>query len=261
MNQRFRHGMHVRSIEAGSPKGVIFYVHGLGESGLCLEGIMGHPLLREYSHLAPDMPGYGKSPWLEVPPGISELADLLAGWLSSLGLPKVILLGHSMGGVIGTLLCERFPETVRSFINVEGNVSHEDCLFSSDIGACTLEDFLVKDFDAFRDTIYEKGLSERALRFYHASLLMCDPRAIHRNSMELVRLSQREDLADRLGSLPLPSCYFRGNPRGTQGYSLGLLKRASVPIVEISDSGHWPFIDQPDEFAGKLFEVLSGLSD
>lgn len=259
MNQRFSHGMHVRSIEAESPKGIIFYIHGLGESGLCIERLMGHPSLKDYSHLAADIPGYGKSPWPEAPLGISEQADLLAEWLSLSGVTEVIVLGHSMGGVIGTLLCERNPEIIRSFINVEGNVSHEDCLFSSDIGACTLEDFFVQGFDAFLDTIYQKGLGDRALRFYHASLLMCDPRAIHRNSIELVEFSTAEDLAGRLGSLPLPSFYIYGSPRGTQEYSLDLLRREEVPLVEICGSGHWPFIDQPDEFAGKLLQILSAL--
>lgn len=163
--------------------------------------------------------------------------------------------------MIGTLLCERNPGAIRSFINVEGNLSLDDCTFSSHIDAYTFEDFLAHGFDAFRDTIYERGLSDRAHRLYHASLLMCDPRTIYKNSSELVSLSKGEDLASRLGSLPLPSCYIRGNPKGTQEYSLGLLRKAEVPLVEISGSGHWPFIDQPDEFAGKLLRILSALPD
>lgn len=259
MRQRFFHGMHFRSIEAGSPQGVVLYIHGLGESGLCLERLMAHPLLRDHSHLAVDLLGYGKSPWSDTPLTISEQADLLADWISLFGISKIAVLGHSMGGVIGTLLCERRPEMISSFINVEGNISREDCTFSNDIDAYTLDDFLESGFDAFCDRIYEKGLIDRALRFYHASLLMCDPRAIHGNSRELVRLSGREDLAARLESLPMPSFYIWGSPSGTQGYSLNLLRKANVPIVEISDAGHWPFIDQPDEFAESFLQILRAL--
>lgn len=256
ISQRFCHGMHIRLIPADSPAATILYIHGLGESGLCLERIMGHPLLKGFSHLSADLPGYGKSPWPEKPLSLSEQADLLARLLNTLGISRTIILGHSMGGVIGTIFCERYPQMVSVFINVEGNVSFEDCTFSCVIFGHNLHEFIDRDFDAYRDKIYESSISEKALRFYHASLLMCDPHTIYENSRELVELSRREELAERLGSLPMPVIYIWGNPRGTQAYSRSLLNKANVALLEINDAGHWPFIDQPDVFAENLLAVL-----
>jgi pimeloyl-ACP methyl ester carboxylesterase len=85
---------------------------------------------------------------------------------------------------------------------------------------------------------------------------MCDPRQIHLNSEELMDISAKEDLGTRLARLPVPSHYLRGFPGGTQGHSLGLLKAAGVPLAEIPDAGHWPFIDQPDRFAEKILGFI-----
>lgn len=259
ISQRFLHGMHMRSVEAERPEGVLFYIHGLGDSGLCFERIMTHPALKGYFHLAPDLPGYGKSPWPETPLSIPEQADLLCNRISGFDLPRAVVIGHSMGGVIGTYFCERCPRQVRAFINVEGNISLDDCTFSCEFAAFELDHFIAEGFDAYRNVIYQKGMTEKALRSYHAGLLMCDPRAVHADSRKLVELSEREDLSSRLGKLDVPSFYAWGNPRGTGEYSLNLLKKANVPLIEISDAGHWPFIDRRDMFAQKILEVIKSL--
>jgi pimeloyl-ACP methyl ester carboxylesterase len=61
IGHRFEHGMYIREAGHESPRVTVLYVHGLGESGLCFEGLLGDPRLRRWRHLAPDLPGYGKS--------------------------------------------------------------------------------------------------------------------------------------------------------------------------------------------------------
>lgn len=254
--QGFFHGVHMRSVEAENPRGTIFSIHGLGESGLCLEAIMTNPLLSGFSHLAPDLPGYGKSPWPGRPLSIDDHARTVAELIFLCSRGPVILLGHSLGGVIGTCLCERHPGLVSLFVDVEGNVSSEDCTFSCDIAGYTLEDFLARGFEKFCSDVYHRGTKEKALRLYYASLRMCDPRQLHLNSAELVDLSSRDDLGARLAGLEVPAHYLWGNPRGTQARSLGLLKASGIPVTGIDDSGHWPFVDQPLSFAKNLLGIL-----
>lgn len=256
ISQRYFNGMHMRINKAPAPRDTIFYIHGLGESGLCLESIMNHPLLKGFSHLSADLPGYGKSPWPEEPLSFSRYADLLEKHLALLNTGQVVLVGHSMGGVIGTLLCERHPERARLFIDVEGNVSLEDCTFSCIIAAHGFDEFMGSEFGRLRDEIYERGIRERALRLYHAGLLMCDPRSIYVNSLELVSLSESGDLAGRLGALKIPASYIWGDPGGTGEYSLGLLHAQGIPLACVQNSGHWPFVDQPDAFAETILDII-----
>jgi pimeloyl-ACP methyl ester carboxylesterase len=255
-SQGFFHGVHMRSREVEHPRATIFSVHGLGESGLCLEYFMDHPLFSPFTLLAPDLPGYGKSPWPAMPLSIPDQAEAVAKWIALAARGKVVLLGHSLGGVIGTCLCERHPELVSLFINVEGNISAEDCTLSCRIAGYALEDFLAFGFERFCSEVYARGMEDKALRIYYASLRMCDPGQIHANSVELMDISAREDLASRLARLAVPSHYLWGDPRGTQAHSLGLLKAAGVPATGIEDAGHWPFIDQPDFFAERLLGIL-----
>ncbi len=247
----------MRTCESDNPSGTILYIHGLGESGLCFEEIMAHERFSRWTHLLPDLPGYGKSPWPDPPLSLEDQADFLAEWLTAQGIGAVMVIGHSMGGVIGMILCEKHPELVKTFINIEGNVSFEDCTISSAIASVSPEDFISHELDALRNRIYLGGLRDRALRTYHAGLLMCQPRALHRNACELEEISKTQEIPTRLGNLRIPQAYILGNPRGTGAYSRALLHAAGVNWFAVEKAGHWPFIDQPDEFMDVLFGCLA----
>ena len=123
--------------ELGSP-GIplsVLWIHGLGESGLEFETTVGRPELGDYHHLIPDLPGYGRSAWNEPVPDFDGLVDRLAFWLEGRGGSPVVVVGHSMGGVLGLLLAERHPEKVRALVNVEGNISYDDCTYSGPAAA------------------------------------------------------------------------------------------------------------------------------
>lgn len=253
----FEHGLYLRQLDAPNPEGTIVYIHGMGESGLCFEKLMADSHLRTWSHLVPDLPGYGKSPWPAQPMGLKAYAVHLGRWLKNRNIAQLVVLGHSMGGVIGLMLCEKHPKLIRGFINVEGNVSLEDCTFSSKAAAYTRNEFIIHGFETICDTIYRNGFEDKTLRTYYASLRMCDPRFYHLNSIELVEMSRREDLAARLGALKMPNIYIVGNPRGTGAHSRRLLTLAGVQWRAIEDAGHWPFIDQQTAFVEEIRRFLN----
>jgi len=223
-------------------------VHGLGESGLCFEDLLNSPRLRSWDQLAIDLPGYGKSPWPSAPLSLAEQAALLARFIAERLPEPAIVVGHSMGGVIGQLLAETAPQHVRSLCNVEGNISAGDCTFSSRAAAVDRTEFAGRGLARLRQEVYQGGAEDPSLRTYFASLCLADPAAFHRNSVELVAISTAEGLAARLGALALPRLYVLGSPRGGPQRSQDLLARARIPLETVSPAGHWPFLDQPDQF-------------
>jgi pimeloyl-ACP methyl ester carboxylesterase len=252
------HGMFVRTRGVAHARAIV-YIHGLGESGLCFERLAHHPALAAYRHVIPDLPGYGRSAWTPRIASLPELAELVAGWLAARGEPSPVLVGHSMGGVIGVLLCDRHPHAVGAFVDVEGNVSIGDCTGSAIAAAQPLLEFTGGGFDRQRDQVYADGASDRALRGYYASMRLADPRAFHQHSRELVEASRDESMAARLVAIAakVPLVYVAGVPRGAAPRTLELLDARAIPTVRVAPAGHWPFLDQPDAVARAIADLAA----
>lgn len=235
---------------------LILWLHGLGESSLCFAKIVRHPALAAFRHRLIDLPGYGRSPWPAEPYRLDDAVEELAAALADAGEP-VIVIGHSMGGVLAQLLAERTP--LRAIINIDGNVSLGDCTFSGRAAAMDEEYFARAGFDELRDWVFDIAGPSQALRGYYASMRLSDPRVFHRHARDLIIYSQAEDLAARAAALPMPSLYVAGVPDGACERSKELLTAAGAHWLGIAQAGHWPFIDQPDSFAAAVAEHLSRL--
>ncbi len=248
--------MVVRRLAGAASCSTLLWVHGLGESGLCFERALAEPTLAGLAHLVPDLPGYGRSPHPAEPLTLGDTARHLAAWLRWRGPGPVVVVGHSMGGVVATLLAEQDPGVVRAVVDVDGNLSLGDCTFSGQAAAEELGSFVRSGFDRLRDAVFAAALTDAAHRGYHVSLRLADPRSFHRHSLELVELSTGEELALRLRRLPVPAAYVAGSPGGACARSLELLAAAGVETVAVGPSGHWPFVDQPAAFAAALVALL-----
>jgi pimeloyl-ACP methyl ester carboxylesterase len=70
----------------------------------------------DFTVLAWDAPGYGKSSDPAGPPSMRYYADCLRRLLDSLGIGQIFLLGHSTGGVIAQEFYRANPQDVRKLI-------------------------------------------------------------------------------------------------------------------------------------------------
>ena len=249
-------GMVVRRLDGSRPGPPLVWLHGLGETGLCFEAIVGVPPLDQWSHLIPDLPGYGRSPWPDPPPSLDQLADQLCDWIAELDAPAV-LLGHSMGGVLAIQMTERHPERVAAVIDIEGNKSLDDCTYSQNASAVPFDQFLSERLPQLAERVYTLGQGDPAQRGYYIGLRLGDPRAYYRHSQDLVEISETETLAARLVTLPVPTAYIAGSPAGAAARSLEMLRAAGANLIDISPSGHWPFFDQPQAFAEAVATLLT----
>ena len=227
------------------------WIHGLGESSYCFERLVHRPELGDFHHLLMDLPGYGRAPWRRVST-LEQLADHLACCLEG----SFALLGHSMGGVLGILLGERCPEKIRGLVNIDGNMTLGDCGYSGPISQQSLPHFLDRGYDQLREQLFGAGN-----RGYYVSMSLAQPEMVHQHSLDLVRLSESGELAERMSKLPFPTLYIAGVPGGANTDSLTLLQQAKVEVCEISPSGHWPFLDQEREFAERAAKWTRSASE
>jgi pimeloyl-ACP methyl ester carboxylesterase len=240
--------MLVRRFGAGPE---LLWLHGLGEWSANFDSIAAHPAFAGFSHVLPDLPGYGRSPWPDEPDDLPRLADRLAAWI---GDRRPAVLGHSMGGVLALLLAER--AAVRAVVNVDGNLSSGDCTFTARATAYSLDDFIAHGFAAMRAEIYDLGRTDPAMRGYHAAMSATSPRHYHHHAAQLVAMSAPETLAPRLAQLSVPTLFVAGVPGGICAHSRALLDRHGLRWIGLEPAGHWGHVDQPDAFAAAVAGFL-----
>ncbi len=72
--------------------------------------------------VAPDLRGRGRSNHLPGPVGIVAHADDCAAVLHAVTDEPVVVVGHSMGGFVATVLADRHPDLVRALVLVDGGL-------------------------------------------------------------------------------------------------------------------------------------------
>ncbi len=248
---------------AGPREPTLLWVHGLGESVLGFEPLLASPALSHRRQVAIDLPGYGRSPWLETPLGLDEHAQVVAQVIQQETVRHaagVIVIGHSMGGVIGTLLAESQCPGLVGLVNLEGNISAGDCVQSRRAVEWSAPDFEHHGHGALLNEFFDAAREDPSHRSYWPSARLADPRAFYRNASELVELSDGEGLAARFAALAVPTAFIHGYPEGLAPRSIELLQAVGVRPLVVEPAGHWPWIDRPRDFLAVLERALDAVS-
>ena len=222
----------------------ILFVHGLGGCKenfyLALQSLE----LADCTLVSFDQPGTGCAEFdpelnLDVT-SLAEISHLVATKL----LPgPYFLAGASMGGLIGLLQLRRYGVgRIQGFINIEGNLCSEDCMFSRRVIEHKLENF---------EPVYSQVSDELAAssntgdRMIAVNLNMnVDIRGYHRYSFETVRETDSGKLLPEFLALPIPRLFLYGDENRSLSY-LSELNSSEVEVQEVPESGHFLFYDNP----------------
>ena len=104
------------------PDGLVFVLaHGLG--GRWQHWTENIPELADHGRvIAVDLPGFGRSGPLRGGYSIDAFADSIAELVKQLNLPKVVFVGHSLGGPLAVRFAHRHPDRVVAIILAAGTV-------------------------------------------------------------------------------------------------------------------------------------------
>ena len=117
----------------------LVFLHGFGSTKEDYADVVQQVHLADHAVLAFDAPGCGATACSKLDGlSIPFLVDVADRVLANQDVGRFYLIGHSMGGLVGLLLAERHPARVVGFVNIEGNLAPEDCVFSRQI---------ISDFD------------------------------------------------------------------------------------------------------------------
>src|SRR5215469_2583481 len=233
----------------------VWLIHGLGDSPTVWQRVRRGQGFNEYRFVKPALPGHGGAdPLPEAERGVDGTARWLQDAIEKRGHPA-ILVGHSMGGIIATLVGSRC-ESVRGVVNIEGPLHLADCDTAKN--ASQAKDF-ARWFASFRDSV--KFHSSGAPTHYARSVARADALTFQACARSMVELVKTGAVECTYASLKAPSVYFYGDSGdGISKTSRRFLEQRRLPTRRFRGAGHWPMIEQPDEFAAALRETLASMT-
>jgi pimeloyl-ACP methyl ester carboxylesterase len=234
----------------------ILYIHGLGCSKADFMEMAAAPELRPFRLISADHPGCGDSPYDDGHPlNIDGIVELIENFVDNLALGPFLLVGGSLGGLVGLLYAERNPNKIAGFVNVEGNLAPEDCLFSRNV--------IPHPYAHFERVIFpqiKKALAARRGRGFaqHLNVLAnASPRAYYDFAFQTVEYSDNGNLLQRFLGLPRPKCFLYGSENRHLSY-LSRIRDSDCTIIEIPDANHFLFYDAPEHYAAALASFARG---
>ncbi len=271
------HGYDRAFVKVGSGP-VILLLHGIGMTHNTWNQVI--PLLaKKFTVLAPDLLGHGESDKPRADYSIGGYANGMRDLLALLGIDRVTVVGHSLGGGIAMQFTYQYPYLVDRFVLVgSGGLGRS---VSPAIRALTLPGArpvvasvayrpirkvvvpaLLKlhatgwtgtqDLGGFAE-VYE-SLGDRRARaaFQHVLRAAVDWRG------QVITMIDRAYLAEHMPAMVMWGRKDLAIPVKHAYAAKELLPRARLHIFD--DSGHMPHEDEPDEFAAALTGFMLEMS-
>lgn len=237
----------------------ILFLHGLGASQRHFAGAHAFAAWKHRPLLSFDFPGHGDSTYTRTHPlSVDDLVDIVAAFLNACRIDEVVLIGHSLGGLVGLRYADVYPHRVHAFINVEGNLTAEDCGFvSRRTLAYTLPQFQKTGLASIAKMLGRLPYPG-CIDYAHSLPFNVLPRAFHGYCPSLVALSDSGTLLPTFERLPCPRLFVHGDAYDQLSY-LGTLRQSGITVAAIPQSHHFPFLDQPKRFYDTVQVFLASL--
>ncbi len=258
---------YIRHNEIKSDRMSLLFLHGLGESGQCFQEVFEDGRFDNCNIIVPDLSGYGKSS--ESADGdYSFEAHIEKLWkiIAFFNIQDLIVIGHSMGGDIATLLCASDKnKNIVKFVNIEGGITQYDLFISQKaVKAAETGKFEHWFHDEFMTGMVLESWGEKYLscRRYYSSLRDCCPEAFLANSRELCQRNtaltgKYKSKTGRIyGLLSIPKVFCYGT-ESVSSSTLNFLEENNLRYQAFDGAFHWLMIDKAKEFYSFLKKFIS----
>lgn len=256
---------YVRHNEILPGKKTLLFIHGLGDSGLAFQEVFEDKRFDEFNIVVPDTIGYGKSSAsANGDYSFNSFLDRIWEMTKKMGINDLIVIGHSMGGDIATLLCASDQTNIiKKFVNIEGNLTQFDLFIASSavkaVKDGNFEDWFNEEFKK------SKVLGDWAQRYdsckrYYESLCCCKPEAFQTNACELYKRNTalsgkyKSEIGRIYCSLSIPKIFCYGSESISSG-TIEFLKEKGLDYKVFNGAFHWLMIDKPKEFYLFLYNL------
>ncbi|WP_260854010.1 alpha/beta fold hydrolase [Paraburkholderia sp. BCC1886] len=268
-----------RRATAANPKQVVLLLHGWPQTSWAWRHVMPR-LSQRFDVIAPDLPGFGDSWKPEGGFDKKTISRSLHEFVEALGIERLAIVGHDLGGHVAYAYAAQWPDTVSHFVFVESSLpafGQEQAMDVSRGGSWHFGFNMAGD-------ISESLVSGREFLFVNhfvrrENVGVFDPESISDDEVHVYARA----LA-RPGALRCSFSYYRALPRDREdnavwgrtplrmpalavgarwGYgpaSAETLRRVAAHVSErlVDDCGHYVPEERPDELATIIGEFIAG---
>lgn len=254
------------------PRLPIVLIHGGGmdRAAIAWARLIG-PLSADRMVVAPDLPGFGASLSLDPVGSAAAMADIVGDALDRVGVDRVIVAGVSMGGDVALNLALRSPDRVAGLVLVApGGLAprvRNPAVQLLAWAAAQLPDALLLPLvrwgnrhvgHLIRRMVADPAtlppeIAERFVR--EAARDQAGIAYLRYNQASLAPTHLRNDLSDRVGSIPAPTLFFHGANDRLVAPADSRRAAAQMPrarLVIVPDCGHLAQIEAQDRFRVEL---------
>lgn len=248
--------------EGPAHRQVAILIHGWASSWHAMAPLL-PPLSQRYRCLAVNLPGYGSSPRLPDRATMDKYADLIIALIKQVTDKPVVLVGHSMGGMISLTIALREPQLVERMVLICPTISGK----LSYLINLTLTPFVWMERFALTRiliTVFEPimGITDTLLR----APLFADRSGISQEDYEQIKADTRRrdqgliraecfaamrqhDLRGRIAAIKTPTLVIWGmedNVVPLRDASVVAREWPEADLRVIPNAGHWPQFETPD---------------
>ena len=211
----------------------------------------------DYRVVAIDQAGFGESGKDRKAWTVESLAGDVEAVVKDLGLKRVILVGHSMGGPVALLAAKRMPGTVVGVVGVD-TLQNAESKLPEELRKSLIEG-MEKDFKGTIRTMFDGILPEKVhadvKKFLVTKAEKADPKAavaIMRDMFDLDTAKAMKEAKVPVRCVNSAGGFQFFNPTAVDTNK----KYADFAVVTIDEVGHYPMLEKADEFNRKLKDVL-----
>ncbi len=231
---------------------LIVLLHGWGGSKEGFGEAFSFDALQNFGICTIDLLGFGKS---EKPTDfgydLQDQANIVALVINSFGAKKVYLVGHSMGGGIGTLAAPSV-NNLAMFINAESNLATKG-------SGADIRSVAKRPFWLFRSSTLSvlKSLlrrhPRRSMRVWARWFDEASPYALYRSAQSLMRWSDSGELLPSFISLPSKAYIYSAKGKRRKDV---VPKLDAAITYEVVASGHSLITDNPEGFYVAVANII-----
>ena len=236
---------------------LLVFVHGAADDGRVWQPQLA-ALSDEFTVLAWDEPGAGRSS--DVPPGfgLADYANCLAALIESLALGPAHVAGLSWGGTVAQELYRHRPGLVATLILCDTYAGWKGSLSEAEVRARVAagREMLAAPAAQFDPSLPGLFVGEPPSEF--ASLLEQIAVAVRPESLRTQLLAMAQaDQRDLLANIAVPTLLIWGERDARSPLSVARQLEQAIPdtkLIVISDCGHVSNLEQPDRFNAAVRE-------